>query len=188
MPSAVPSGTFNNATKPTTRATVRAHSSRCNKPQPAKKPCRGFRQEQPSDDSEQGPQPDRDFGRWAAIGNVERVAEDRPARQRSGQLRQPRGSAEYAIQRMPTSRTCSRTRLRRSSMSPSTGLAAASATLLSRLQLRTTLIAKHLLLLPSCTRYCHCIVRMQALTSSETSSQFPVLSSNGYAGSGFTEN
>src|SRR4029077_2936996 len=42
MPSAVPSGTFNNATKPTTSAIVRAQSSRCNKPQPAKNPAADF--------------------------------------------------------------------------------------------------------------------------------------------------
>src|ERR1017187_5424692 len=42
MPSAVPIGTFRSATKPTTRATIRAHSCRCSKPQPAMKPAAAF--------------------------------------------------------------------------------------------------------------------------------------------------
>src|ERR1035441_9377728 len=42
MPRAVPMGTFSSATKPTTRATVRAHSCLRSKPQPAMKPVAAF--------------------------------------------------------------------------------------------------------------------------------------------------
>src|ERR1700675_5077243 len=108
--------------------------------------CRGFCQQQPSDDSEQGPQPDRDFGRWATIGNMKRVAED--------DLRDTdKGTAPNVVQReLHHPQNAHQPHMFANAAAPQLDksqhrLAAASAPLLSRLQLRTTLIAKHLLLL-----------------------------------------
>src|SRR6267378_3498030 len=136
--------------------------------------CRGFCQQQPSDDTEQGPQPDRDFRRWATIGNMKRVAED--------DLRDnDQGNSSNRVQRrVRHPQNAHQPHMFANAAAPQLDesqhrLAAASATLLSRLQLRTTLIAKHLLPLRPHT-LCQCIVRTQAFTSSETSSQFPVLS------------
>src|SRR6202795_4194480 len=141
--------------------------------------CRGFCQQQPSDDSEQGPQPDRDFGRWATIGNMKRVAEDDLRDNDQGnssnrvqrRVRHPQNAHQPHMFANPAA-----TKLNEAKP----GLAAASATLLSHLQLRATLIAKHLLLLRP-HRLLSCIVRMQARSSSRRqfsvpSSQFSVLS------------
>src|SRR6266481_7218519 len=103
---------------------------------------RGFCQQEPSDDSEQGPQPDRDFGRWATIGNMKRVAED--------DLRDnDQGNSSNRVQRrVRHPQNAHQPHMFANAAAPQLDesqhrLAAASATLLSRLQLRTTLIAKH---------------------------------------------
>ncbi len=171
MPSAVPSGTFNSAMKPTTRATTRAHSSRCSKPQPAKKPDRSFRQDQPSDDAEQRPQPDRDLGR-RAVWNVDHVTEDRLRDNKQDhscnhvqrRIRHPENAHQPHMFAHPAAPQLDESQH---------GLAATSAACVSRLQLRSTLIAKHRVSSRAHTLV-HCIVRMSAQTVPK---QFSVLSS-----------
>src|SRR6266404_6064619 len=104
--------------------------------------CRGFCQQQPSDDSEQGPQPDREFGRWATIGNMKRVAEDDLGDNDQG------NSSNRVQRRVRHPQNAHQPHMFANAAAPQLDesqhrLAAASATLLSRLQLRTTLIAKH---------------------------------------------
>src|SRR6266852_3352901 len=104
--------------------------------------CRGFCQQQPSDDSEQGPQPDRDFGRWATIENMKRVAEDDLRDNDQGhsgnhvqrRVRHPENAHQPDMVANPAAPKLDESKY---------GFAAASAAWLSRLQLRTTLIAKH---------------------------------------------